>query len=223
MYKKVKIKNFRGLSSMEIEDLKQYNLIIGKNNSGKTTILESIFLLTGIANPNLLININSFRNLRLINEYSWSYIFNKMNFNNPIKLITDIKSPDEKRELTIEPITENSISNSGEISSESIKKEIETTPSDKTIGLSMKGLISYEKDRNPIKLESSLKIVGKDFEKKFPEKYTESIRGIFIHSSHIIGDNARRFSNILIRKQEKEIIKTLQKVEPAIQNITLGS
>jgi len=223
MYKKVKIKNFRGLSSMEIEDLKQYNLIIGKNNSGKTTILESIFLLTGIANPNLLININSFRNLRLITEYSWSYIFNKMKFNNPIKLIADIKSPDEKRELTIEPITENSISNSGDISSESIKKEIETTPSDKTIGLSMKGLIFYEKDRKPIKLESSLKIVGKDLEKKFPEKYTESIRGIFIHSSHIIGDNAKRFSDILIRKQEKEIIKILQKVEPAIQNITLGS
>ena len=44
----IKIKNFKGISSLEFNP-KRINLIIGKNNTGKTSLIEAINLLS---NPN---------------------------------------------------------------------------------------------------------------------------------------------------------------------------
>ncbi|GAB1539148.1 AAA family ATPase [Scytonema sp. NUACC21] len=45
MLKTVKIENFRGFQSFELQQLGRINLLVGKNNSGKTSILEAIQLL----------------------------------------------------------------------------------------------------------------------------------------------------------------------------------
>lgn len=43
----LRIEGFRGLHRLELSDLAQVNLIVGKNNSGKTTVLEALRLLLG--------------------------------------------------------------------------------------------------------------------------------------------------------------------------------
>ena len=43
MIEKIRIKNYRGIKSLEIDDLKKYNFFIGNNGSSKTTSLEAIF------------------------------------------------------------------------------------------------------------------------------------------------------------------------------------
>lgn len=45
MLKTVHIKNFRGFESFELQNLGRINLLVGKNNSGKTSVLEAIQLL----------------------------------------------------------------------------------------------------------------------------------------------------------------------------------
>lgn len=45
MLKSVKIENFRGLQSLELQNLGRLNLLVGANNCGKTSILEAIQLL----------------------------------------------------------------------------------------------------------------------------------------------------------------------------------
>jgi hypothetical protein len=40
------IENYRGFSRLDMADLGQVNLIVGKNNSGKTSVLEALHLLT---------------------------------------------------------------------------------------------------------------------------------------------------------------------------------
>jgi AAA15 family ATPase/GTPase len=45
MLKTVHIKNFRGFESFELRNLGQINLLVGRNNSGKTSVLEAIQLL----------------------------------------------------------------------------------------------------------------------------------------------------------------------------------
>ena len=39
MYTSLSIKNFRAFQSLEMEGLKRVNLLAGKNNSGKTSVL----------------------------------------------------------------------------------------------------------------------------------------------------------------------------------------
>ena len=43
MIEKIRIKNYRGIKSLEIDNLKKYNFFIGNNGSSKTTSLEAIF------------------------------------------------------------------------------------------------------------------------------------------------------------------------------------
>ncbi len=45
MLKSLKIENFRGFQQFELKQLGQINLIVGSNNSGKTSILEAVNLL----------------------------------------------------------------------------------------------------------------------------------------------------------------------------------
>ena len=45
MYSRISIKNFRVIGSLEVDGLRRINLIVGRNNSGKTSFLESLFLL----------------------------------------------------------------------------------------------------------------------------------------------------------------------------------
>ncbi len=37
MYSKISIKNFREIGSLDVKGLRRINLIVGRNNSGKTT------------------------------------------------------------------------------------------------------------------------------------------------------------------------------------------
>ena len=42
------IKGFRGFANFTVRDLRQVNLVIGRNNAGKTSLLEAIYLLEAV-------------------------------------------------------------------------------------------------------------------------------------------------------------------------------
>lgn len=67
------IKNFRLFKELEIEHLGRINLIVGRNNSGKTCLLEALWIYGSNANPTVLEKIISQRdenweNTQLIDE-----------------------------------------------------------------------------------------------------------------------------------------------------------
>lgn len=68
MLQNLEIRNFRLFDHLKMEQLGQINLVGGRNNSGKTTLLEALFLLCGTANPELVLRINTFRGFRGLNE-----------------------------------------------------------------------------------------------------------------------------------------------------------
>lgn len=82
LLKNIKIKNFRGFDNLEVSDLNQINLFIGNNNSGKSAILEAIFLLIGISNPMLPENINRLRGLNIKSADDFKYLFHKLKHEN---------------------------------------------------------------------------------------------------------------------------------------------
>ena len=46
MFTSLDFQNFRGFTALKLEGLKSVNLIVGRNNSGKTSLLEGIALLS---------------------------------------------------------------------------------------------------------------------------------------------------------------------------------
>jgi hypothetical protein len=51
------IRNFRALAELEVSKLGRVNLIVGKNNAGKSSVLEALRIYAGHANRALLDNI----------------------------------------------------------------------------------------------------------------------------------------------------------------------
>src|ERR1700722_2520254 len=60
MLKSVQLRNFRCFKNAEVDDLKRINVVVGKNATGKTALLEGIrFACSGT--PNSLWALNQFR------------------------------------------------------------------------------------------------------------------------------------------------------------------
>ena len=82
MLRTVRIRNFRVFDGLKIENLNRINLVTGRNNSGKTSLLEALFLLAGAGNPHLALNANVVRGMNLtkgnpeaIHETFWKPMF----------------------------------------------------------------------------------------------------------------------------------------------------
>lgn len=63
MYKCHRIRNFKLFRELDIGEFQRVNLITGRNNSGKTAVLEALFIHSGAANIRLPFSIESFRGI----------------------------------------------------------------------------------------------------------------------------------------------------------------
>ena len=98
-FKNIEIKNFRGIDHLKIDDFSRVNVFLGQNSSGKSSVLECLFLMMGMSNPNLPQNINSFRSRNYSSFADLGYLFHNYDY----KLKPEIASElfdDTKRHLT---------------------------------------------------------------------------------------------------------------------------
>ncbi len=82
MIKSLLIRNFRIFKEIEIKKLSRVNLFVGKNNSGKSCLIEALQIYATKANPQNLYEIISYR------DEDWESIISEKN-ETPIKNITD--------------------------------------------------------------------------------------------------------------------------------------
>ena len=68
------VENFRSLKHLKLEKLARVNLLVGKNNSGKTSVLEGIFLFTGATIASWVDRIDDERHL-LPDDQGLAYLF----------------------------------------------------------------------------------------------------------------------------------------------------
>ena len=80
MLNDLRIRNFRALRALDVDRLAPINVLAGKNNSGKTTLLEALFLLSGAGHPEMALNANVIRGLDSTAGFTppetfWKHIF----------------------------------------------------------------------------------------------------------------------------------------------------
>lgn len=88
MIEQVVFENFRGFKYLELSDLKPITLISGKNNAGKSSVLEGIFLFLDHIVPESFSKINRFRGLVSYPASTdlWETVFYQMNTQNPLHI-----------------------------------------------------------------------------------------------------------------------------------------
>lgn len=97
MFKNLSIKNFRGISECDFSSFSRINFFYGKNNSGKSTALEAVFLLSGISTPVILLNENSMRSYSKISEKDLMTFFHNFNTSQEISFISEEDSGQKRR------------------------------------------------------------------------------------------------------------------------------
>ena len=83
-FKNIEIKNFRGIDHLTIDDFSRVNVLLGQNNSGKTTVLEAIAMLMSMSNPDIPQAINAVRARKPFSKFiDIQYYFNNLNVATP--------------------------------------------------------------------------------------------------------------------------------------------
>lgn len=107
MITKLHLENFRAFQSFTLKDLNHITLIGGRNNSGKSAILESILLNFGISNPQIFYVLAALRNgagpLQPSPDKIWTPLFFGYTRNNQLSIQT-IRSNNQHSLLCIEKV-----------------------------------------------------------------------------------------------------------------------
>ena len=114
MFQNLEIRNFRLFEYLKMEKLGRINLLAGRNNSGKTSLLEALFLLCGMGNPEIVLMIKAFRGFgelvtpMAVREILLKPLFYHFNPNQSIEMISQNNS-DSSIKLTIKVESKNTV------------------------------------------------------------------------------------------------------------------
>ena len=98
-FKNIEIKNFRGIDHLKIDDFSRVNVLVGQNNSGKSTVLEAIAMLMSMSNPDTPQMINAVRARKPFSNFiDIKYFFRNMDVATPPE-VTSIQTDGTARHL----------------------------------------------------------------------------------------------------------------------------
>ena len=98
MYKELSISNFRTLKEIDITGIGNINIIAGANGTGKSTILESIFLNAGANNTILAVSLNGLRGddqINIKNDAVFHSLFHDLDSSEVISIKSHYKMPNK--------------------------------------------------------------------------------------------------------------------------------
>ena len=105
MYKSFRVKNFRCFKDLQINDLGRVNLIAGKNNTGKTALMEAFQVMARPLSPEPLNELQGYRDITISEQNrseNWRNLFPSMDTDLEITLESNDNSrPSVSRILTL--------------------------------------------------------------------------------------------------------------------------
>ena len=205
MITNITIENFRQFNKLEVKDLKRINFFVGKNNCGKTTVLEALYIMIAPQNYQAWANLLGFRGLALQNDLMLNAFGNSPK--NTIQLSVDNNK--EHCELIISPKTENEIpftSLPGENNQAKKEYHYDITWSDNN-------------NNNKVYKASVLVLQNGDqlvSTKQFLKSYGT---GNFLSDKILIGAMKGQIENLLKNSQEHKLVELLKLFSDTITNI----
>ncbi len=213
MINNVKIECLRGIRECILDDFGRFNIFLGHNNCGKTTVLEAIYLFLG--NDNIIgnVNINNLRQLIVDNDEKYKLNFYNLETEYPITMsgMYD-KSPRSAEfkywERYAEAIDVNDIKD-------------KQTALEKEYGLQLTFITSTGKYQSKLILSSNK---DKQARAEAPKELGSHINSVYLSSIIGHGDFAVNFySEILKKKKEDKLISILCEIEPSIKDIIIAN
>ena len=228
MIKNIRIQNFRYFEELKISGFDKINLISGKNNIGKTALLEALFL-NSKPRPDTIFLLRQIRResskfRQSLPENTWNYFFFEENKNNPIEIEAILENDSSKK---IEVFVDESVQNL-----EDTYQQDNNDDNEKLISLfsgseSVKSVMHLKTTINngeafETLIMSSVKgIIARDI------KVPDIKDAFFIPSFLRVGSRelAEEFDKSRLKDKEQELLSIFQVIDPAIisiETMTIG-
>lgn len=213
MFNNITIKNFRGVRNANLEDLSQVNVFFGKNNCGKSSILESVFLLSGMSNPTLPFLLN---HLRGYSGLSYKDLFLDF-YNTDTKEIEIDNYGDDERHLVIKRFRKqvNDVSLQNMNGSKNTSGEEYGLTFDYRNGNSNEIYHSTARMPHPNSNEQS------NISTVLDERYKEKIDAEYLPANYMQASLTDEFRSIVINKDDRQIVSILREIDPKIKRLVL--
>lgn len=214
MFHKIEINSFRGIKYSRIGDLKQINLFFGKNNCGKSSLLDAIFLISGISNPKLPLNVNIIRNYRRLEQSDMKLDFYSLDMSSPIVIMAE---NDEIRELKISVIE----SSSSKVNLLSEDNDVASTELDNKYGLLLKYKVDNRAYESSIIMSHSS---DNSLEQRInmPAHYKEKLTCRYLNPKFDFNTSINGLVEVIKNKDEDFIVNALRLIEPRIKDFVLS-
>lgn len=204
IFKNLEINNFRGFDHLKVEDFSKVNLFLGGNNVGKTSVLEAIFLLTGMSNPAMPPRVNAIRNLKDKKPDDLKFLFHNMNLDvSPV--VKMAVSSGGSREMTLEPL---------------YKKEDDLSLSSTRVTTSLlgaKSIFKMTEAGHTKEYSTSIHWIGDEVKQSSASSYQESVKARFIKSYKKDVESLKElYGNLVKRKKESFVLDNLKKFDQRI-------
>lgn len=217
------VENFKALSKCSLTNLKRINLLGGKNNTGKSTMMEALFFFHDRQNPDSLLRLYRWRGELLVelNRFDvFAPIFHGYNTENEI--IMKVGEGADLETMKIKMGKED-------------QKTVHVNPNQKTTSLE-----THTKSIADDRLEMTVEFSGPKKSKFSKQVITHSIKGaedmevhvnksaqintaIFLTSRTPINsnENAIRYGELTKKNKESKILECLKVIEPRLKSITV--
>lgn len=221
MISSIQIRGYRGFEDFEMGGLERVNLLVGTNNSGKTSVLEALYLLTSRGSPFALWQVLGRRGERLpenspnnVPEMDICHLFtgHELHLGSKFTLLAKNQTPESHITFSI-----------GEISEEHSQKATvrEGVPVPSRLGLHIKGHPTPPIAAVPLSrsggvsadaLDSSRGVRRRAIDDEVPSQFitTESLSG---------NELVALWDKVALTPNEDRVLRALQFLEPGIERI----
>jgi len=223
-----KIRGFRGLSSLSLDGLGTFNVLLGANDVGKTSILEAIFLLSGSANLQLPLRIQTFRNHSVREFTDLSALFHKLDIDKSIELAAHCCDATQRTLAISAPHT--TLAMETHPNGDAEKTQIDGLSGDQPSSsapfgrrdLRYDGIVQKASQQEPLSFSGKLIVHEDKFElTKMPDALaSEIIAASFIgtrvqYDSRVIGE-------VIVEKKTDDLIRYLRIINPRVEGISVN-
>jgi AAA15 family ATPase/GTPase len=210
----LQIHNFRGFDQLEMNNFSKINVLLGENNGGKTSVLEAVFLLSGMSNPQLPLRVNVMRGIPA-NKNALKYIFHNLETKNK-PLITGNFSGNINRELEIAPIFEENVFSEEKITHDNL---VLTTPSLMLLPdiVGLEHSFTLRKENEQKKFKTWFRLDKNEVTQS--SSYKEDIVSTFLSGKSIELGLLEQLKTLFVAKKEHIVNSLLSKFDGKIKGI----
>lgn len=221
MYKSFTINNFRCFKKLTLKPLERINLIAGRNNSGKTSFLEALFIHLGPSNPDLPFRVNLFRGIDFFEvepEELWGPLFYNKDIDGTIEFSSiDKTDGQDTLKLTLTETEESFIAHapSGTTTASKIEPVIDSLFGARELILNYENGSGRESlARAFITPDGKLKIKQPELKHKKP--------GVFLPArNRFLGTDANRYSKLDRLGKADLLVDTMKILEPRLKRLAV--